>query len=146
MKSIYSIKSLPTAAILIVLAAYLFSGCTADTAVSENNTHNHSDAEVEVHDHSSTEKIVELTAQQYKLTDIVLGDFQMKNMSEVLNVNGYTKLPPQNQADVSVHVGGLIKSIRVLEGHCYIREPRVCQTTSILQVVKKQFNVFERRV
>ena len=127
MKSIYSIKSLPTAALLIVLAAYLFSGCTADTAVSENNTHNPSDAEVEVHDHSSIEKIVELTPQQYKLTDIVLGDFQMKNMSEVLNVNGYTKLPPQNQADVSVHVGGLIKSIRVLEGQ-YVKKGQTIAT------------------
>lgn len=40
----------------------------------------------------------------------------MKNLSEVINANGYTKLPPQNQADVSVFMGGVVKSIKVIEG------------------------------
>ncbi|WP_348679933.1 efflux RND transporter periplasmic adaptor subunit [Flavobacterium coralii] len=40
----------------------------------------------------------------------------MKNLSEVVNANGYTKLPPQNQADVSVHMTGIVKSINVIEG------------------------------
>ena len=45
----------------------------------------------------STVKEVELNEAQYKASGIVLGDFAMKNLSEVINANGYTKLPPQIQ-------------------------------------------------
>ncbi|MFK8038750.1 MAG: efflux RND transporter periplasmic adaptor subunit [Crocinitomicaceae bacterium] len=109
---------------LILMLSILISGCKSENASESHHNHDaheplaghtgHND-----HDEESTtsaEKVVELTANQYKFTEIKLGDFELKNMSEVLNVNGHTKLPPRNQADVSVHVGGLIKSIRVLEG------------------------------
>ena len=61
-------------------------------------------------------KEVELTEAQYNASDIVLGTFEPKNLSEVINANGYTKLPPQNQADVSVFMAGIVKSIKVIEG------------------------------
>ncbi|MCF2444476.1 efflux RND transporter periplasmic adaptor subunit [Dyadobacter sp. CY345] len=61
-------------------------------------------------------KEVELNEAQYSASDIVLGNFEKKNLSEVINANGYTKLPPQNQADVSVFMPGIIKSIKVIEG------------------------------
>ncbi|MDQ6479692.1 efflux RND transporter periplasmic adaptor subunit [Dyadobacter sp. LHD-138] len=61
-------------------------------------------------------KEVELTEAQYNASDIVLGTFDRKNLSEVINANGYTKLPPQNQADVSVFMAGIVKSIKVIEG------------------------------
>ena len=59
---------------------------------------------------------VELNEAQYVSAGIELGDFVPKNLSEVINANGYTKLPPQNQADVSVFVSGIVKSIAVIEG------------------------------
>ncbi|GLU54866.1 hemolysin D [Dyadobacter frigoris] len=61
-------------------------------------------------------KEVALTQAQYDASDIVLGTFESKNLSEVINANGYTKLPPQNQADVSVFMAGIVKSIKVIEG------------------------------
>lgn len=61
-------------------------------------------------------KEVELNEAQYSSAGIELGTFSLKNLSEVVNANGYTKLPPQNQADVSVFVSGIIKSIAVIEG------------------------------
>ena len=68
----------------------------------------------------SAEKIqvkeVELNQAQYTAAGIELGSFTPKNLSEVVNANGYTKLPPQNQADVSVFVSGIIKSIAIIEG------------------------------
>lgn len=59
---------------------------------------------------------VELNQAQYDAAAIELGTFSMKNLSEVVHANGYTKLPPQNQADVSVFVSGIVKSIAVIEG------------------------------
>ena len=64
----------------------------------------------------SGNKEVSLTQAQYDASDIELGTFESKNLSEVINANGYTKLPPQNQADVSVFMAGIVKSIKVIEG------------------------------
>ena len=58
---------------------------------------------VETGEHQETEKrVVELRQAQVKASQIVLGNFERKNLSEVITANGYTKFPPQNQADVSV--------------------------------------------
>ena len=68
-------------------------------------------------EHQETEKgVVELTQAQVKASQIILGDFKRKNLSEVITANGYTKTPPQNQADVSVFMSGIVKSISVIEG------------------------------
>ncbi|WP_163399482.1 efflux RND transporter periplasmic adaptor subunit [Flavobacterium fluviatile] len=61
-------------------------------------------------------KEVELNEAQFKGSQIELGGFSKKNLSDVINANGYTKLPPQNQADVSVFTTGIVKSISVIEG------------------------------
>jgi len=67
-------------------------------------------------EHESNIKEVELNEAQYNASEIILGTFTSKNLSEVINANGYTKLPPQNQADVSVFVSGIVKSIAIIEG------------------------------
>lgn len=72
-------------------------------------------------------KEVELNEAQYSSAGIELGGFSAKNLSEVINANGYTKLPPQNQADVSVFVSGIVKSISVIEGQ-NVRKGQVIAT------------------
>lgn len=66
--------------------------------------------------HEDAKGTIELTQAQAKASQIALGNFERKNLSEVVTANGYTKLPPQNQADVSVFMAGIIKSIAVIEG------------------------------
>jgi membrane fusion protein, heavy metal efflux system len=68
------------------------------------------------HEENPMLKEVHLNEAQYKATGLVLGGFEKKNLSEVINANGYTKLPPQNQAQVSVQLPGTIKTIKVMEG------------------------------
>ncbi len=72
-------------------------------------------------------KEVHLNEAQYKATSFVLGGFEKKNLSEVINTNGYTKLPPQNQAQVSVPLSGTIKSIKAIEGQ-YVKQGQVLAT------------------
>jgi membrane fusion protein, heavy metal efflux system len=62
------------------------------------------------------EKMVHLNEAQFKNAGIDTGWFEQKNLSEVINANGYTKLPPQNQAQVSVQLPGTIQRIKVIEG------------------------------
>lgn len=76
---------------------------------------------------SAAVKEVELNEAQYQASSIELGTFAMKNLSEVVNANGYTKLPPQNQANVSVHMTGIVKSINVIEGQ-FVKKGQVLAT------------------
>jgi cobalt-zinc-cadmium efflux system membrane fusion protein len=98
----------------------------------EDEPHNHEQEQQEkkpeeAEGASSAIKEVELNEAQFKASAIELGTFSMKNLSEVVNANGYTKLPPQNQADVSVHMTGIVKSINVIEGQ-YVRKGQVLAT------------------
>jgi membrane fusion protein, heavy metal efflux system len=79
----------------------------------------------------STVKEVELNEAQFKNSDITLGTYELKNLSEVINTNGYTKLPPQNQADVSVFIGGIVKTINVIEGQ-FVRKGQSLATIQSL--------------
>lgn len=61
-------------------------------------------------------KEVVLNEVQYNAAKIQLGSFSSKNLSDVIHANGYTKLPPQNQADVSVFANAIVKQILIIEG------------------------------
>lgn len=76
----------------------------------------HEHEEGEVHAEDPIIKEIHLNQAQYSAAEIGLGNFEKKNLSEVINANGYTKLPPQNQAQVSIPLTGTIRSIKVIEG------------------------------
>lgn len=62
------------------------------------------------------QNIVQLTAAQIQNADIKTGKAEQRNISEILKVNGYIDVPPQNIVSVSVPMGGYLKSTRLLEG------------------------------
>jgi len=82
-------------------------------------------------------KEVELNEAQYNAAGVELGTFSMKNLSDVVNANGYTKLPPQNQADVSVHLTGIVKSINIIEGQS-VKKGQVLATIESPEFAKLQ--------
>lgn len=94
------------------------------------------EAKEEAHEEGNV-KEVELNEAQYSSAGIALGGFTPKNLSEVINANGYTKLPPQNQADVSVFVSGIVKSIAVIEGQ-NVRKGQVIATVESPEFTRLQ--------
>ncbi|OXA69060.1 efflux transporter periplasmic adaptor subunit [Flavobacterium aquidurense] len=82
-------------------------------------------------------KEVELNEAQFTGSQIELGGFSQKNLSDVINANGYTKLPPQNQADVSVFTTGIVKSISVIEGQ-HVNKGQVIATIESPEFAKIQ--------
>lgn len=105
---------------------------------SENDGHNHDEETTEEKPKEQTPiKEVELNEAQYKASGIELGTFVMKNLSDVVNANGYTKLPPQNQADVSVHLTGIVKSINIIEGQS-VKKGQVLATIESPEFAKLQ--------
>ncbi|TBR20262.1 MAG: biotin/lipoyl-binding protein, partial [Chitinophagaceae bacterium] len=59
---------------------------------------------------------VKLSEEQQKAIGLQLGFMQMRNLKTALKVNGKLMLPPQNQAQVSLLIGGIVKDIFVKEG------------------------------
>lgn len=57
-----------------------------------------------------------LTADQYKVAALELGDAEMRNLASVIKVNGQIDVPPQNMVSVSAPMGGYLKSAGLLPG------------------------------
>lgn len=63
------------------------------------------------------ENIVEMREDQIKLAGIQTGSIEMKSVGNTLKVNGIISVAPQNQATVSMPLGGFIKSTTLLAGN-----------------------------
>ena len=59
---------------------------------------------------------LELSQAQIKAVGIVIGSVEQKNLRSVVRTSGQLEVPPQNKADVTALVGGIIRQIKVLEG------------------------------
>lgn len=60
--------------------------------------------------------LIELSQAQMNAVGIVIGSVEQKNLRSVVRTSGQLEVPPQNKADVSALVGGMIRQIEVLEG------------------------------
>ena len=118
------------AALLVGLIFYFKSG---DPEKEQQEEEHHA----EENPSEGTVKEVELNEAQYQASEIVLGTFEMKNLSEVINTSGYTKLPPQNQADVSVFISGIVKSIKAIEGQ-YVKKGQTLATIESMEFTRLQ--------
>lgn len=59
---------------------------------------------------------IELTATQLKTVGITLGPVEQRQMSSVIRANGMLAVDPQDAAEVSPLIAGIIKQISVIEG------------------------------
>lgn len=64
----------------------------------------------------SESNVVRLTNEQIKAIGIKPGSISYRNLRTSLKVNGKLELPPQNKAQVSILIGGIVKDIPVTEG------------------------------
>ena len=117
-------------ALAAILALSLYFAFRPAAVHAEGDGHDHEATEAhdeEGHAENPMVKEVHLNPAQYQAAGVELGGFEQKNLSDVINANGYTKLPPQNQAQVSVPLPGNIKTIRVIEGQ-YVKAGQVLAT------------------
>ncbi|RYD84316.1 MAG: efflux RND transporter periplasmic adaptor subunit, partial [Sphingobacteriales bacterium] len=110
-------------AMLLLLAGCNKAADTTKPVETGHEEHQHEEAAA----NPSAIKEVALNEAQYIASGITLGTFSLKNLSDVVSANGYTKSPPQNQADISVHLGGIVKSINVIEGQ-YVKKGQLLAT------------------
>lgn len=91
----------------------------------------------ETHEEEKSENEVALTEVQVKTIGIETGTIEMKNLNTVIKANGYTAVPPQNMANVSTLIGGVVKDIYVLEG-TYVAKGKTLATIQNLEVTEMQ--------
>lgn len=87
---------------------------------------------------------VRLTEAQVKAIDLQTGMLEQRNLRTSLKVNGKLVLPPQNQAQVSNLVGGIVRSIRVKDGD-FVRAGQVMATLQNNEVVQWQQDYLENK-
>jgi len=80
---------------------------------------------------------VKLSAEQQKAIGMQTGFIAMRNLKTALKVNGKLMLPPQNQAQVSLLVGGIVKNILVEEG-ALVREGEILATIQNTEFIQLQ--------
>lgn len=91
----------------------------------------------EEHEEEKSETEVALTELQAKTIGIETGSIEMKNLNTIIKANGYTAVPPQNRADVSTLIGGVVKDIFVLEG-TFVTKGKTLATIQNLEVSEMQ--------
>lgn len=91
--------------LLITLCLLTFQSCTNKTTTNAEDTHD-----------THTVNEVVLTPAQAKAIGIETGFIENRNLKTSLKVNGKLTLPPQNQAQVSLSISGIVKNILVKEG------------------------------
>ncbi|MCF6171345.1 MAG: efflux RND transporter periplasmic adaptor subunit [Bacteroidales bacterium] len=79
------------------------------------NTENNSQKE-EAHEEHGPEGVVVLNEPQRQSLNLKTGPFQMRNLTTVVKTNGQLEVPPTGRADVTVAIGGNVKSIKVFLG------------------------------
>lgn len=91
----------------------------------------------EAHEEEKSETEVALTKAQFETVGIETGSIEMKNLNTIIKANGYTTVPPQNMANVSTLIGGVVKEIYVLEG-TYVAKGKTLATFQNLEVAEMQ--------
>jgi cobalt-zinc-cadmium efflux system membrane fusion protein len=91
----------------------------------------------EAQEEEKSETEVALTEAQFKTIGIETGSIEMKNLNTVIKANGYTAVPPQNMANISTLIGGVVKDIYVLEG-TYVAKGKTLATIQNLEVTEMQ--------
>jgi len=91
-----------------------------------------------------TSKEVELTDEQIKAIGLVTGSIEQRNLKSTLKVNGKLTLPPQNQAQVSILTGGIVKTINVTEG-IFVKQGQTLATIVNNEVIQLQQDYLENK-
>jgi cobalt-zinc-cadmium efflux system membrane fusion protein len=112
---------------IVAIVILFFSSCSGDKSTNKTSEPINEEHHAEV----------KLTAEQIKAIGLQTGNITLRNLKTSLKVNGKLMLPPQNQAQVSLLVGGIVKNILVEEG-ALVREGEILATIQNTEFIQLQ--------
>ena len=125
---------------IFFIAFIILTSCKSDpkeTKAAENKTDT-------LQKGATPEAVVELTDEQVKAIGLQTGGIENRNLKTTLKVNGKLMLPPQNQAQVSVLIGGIIKTIAVTEGQ-FVNKGQLLAALVNSEVIQLQQDYLENK-
>lgn len=132
-KSITKISALLLSIILITACGNndnKENGTTAETNVKQGETSSN-----RVHK-------ISLTKAQYNLASIETGKVEMRNLSNIIKINGLIAVEPKSMASVSAPLGGYIKSAALIPGE-RVKKGQVIATIENPEFINIQQNYLE---
>ncbi len=99
----------------ILFIGGLITSCNPSSA-GEPDGHEHGEEEHGGHDEHGEEGTVTLTGLQMDAIGLKLVHIEKRNMKIGIQVTGKLELAPQDRADISPILGGIVKEINVIEG------------------------------
>ncbi|MBS1594093.1 MAG: efflux RND transporter periplasmic adaptor subunit [Bacteroidetes bacterium] len=93
---------------------------------------------------SKVHSTISLSEAQKKAIGLEVGELQNRNLKTTLKANGKLMLPPQNQASVSLSIGGIVKSILVTEG-AFVAQGQVLATIQNTEFIQLQQDYLHSR-
>jgi cobalt-zinc-cadmium efflux system membrane fusion protein len=121
----------------IIIILFLFLGLMSCKKNTSEETITKDSKEVVVE-----KSVVTFTDAQIKAIDLQLGNFEKKNLTTTLKINGKLSLPPQHQAQVSILMGGVVKNILVQEGE-FVTAGKTLATIVNTEVIQLQQDYLE---
>lgn len=110
-----------------LMQGFLLAACNSEKATEES--------EKEVTEEEAP--ALELTTAQMKAVGIALGNLEERNLTAVVKASGQLAVPPQNQAEISVISGGIMREIYVIEGQ-QVRKGQVLASVENQELVRIQ--------
>jgi len=124
-----------------VIAMAVFLSCKSNTKETQPVGKASTDS---VKTREAKDEIVTLTDEQIKAIGLKTGSIESRNLKTTLKVNGKLTLPPQNQAQVSVLMGGIVKTIDVTEGQ-FVNKGQLLATLVNSEIIQLQQDYMENK-
>lgn len=120
--------------VTIISLFFVFTSC------KNNITETKKEEETKTEEAAVTE--LQLTDAQIKAINLQVGNFEYRNLTTTLKINGKLSLPPQHQAEVSILNGGVVKSITVEEGQ-FVNAGKTLAIIANTEVIQLQQDYLE---
>lgn len=127
---------------IALLGLLLFSGC--GNKQSEESKDTTETSKIATDSLASVTKEVIFTHNQYKLAGIETGTIEMRNLSNIIKLNGMIDVEPHNMATVSAPLGGFIKTAGLLPGQA-IKKGQVLATLENPEFITLQQDYLESK-
>lgn len=129
--------------IFLIIVVLLFAATSCKTKSAETK------AATSVNDTAAKKEApiatgLELTDDQIKAIGLQTGSMEQRNLKSTLKVNGKLTLPPQNQAQSSILMGGIVKTIDVTEG-TFVKQGQTLATIVNNEVIQLQQEYLENK-
>lgn len=105
--------------LFLLLVCLVLSSCQSENTTEKNEKSNE---EMSVkQDSTLPANEVLISEKQFETVGIQLGTVEKKPLASLVKANGFIILPPQQKANVSTLIGGMVKSVNVIPGN-YVKK------------------------